>query len=444
VRAIYKSSKFLLILLLVFTTAAMAYTPQFVGEAGILRLQWKTPIIRIALSSSLNAQNTNIKPNSDVAIAIQRSLEKWEKVANIKFQTVPTEKQSSNLAGNSGDGVSLITIAQTPENLLLFADDSEEVSARTRTFYNRRGFITEADIVLNPYQQFSTDGSFGTFDLEATLTHEIGHLLGLEHSFIFGATMHAHQGKNGMYNLPNFSSRSLADNDIAAVRALYGAKTDDETCCGSIAGRLSLAYGKPARDFQIWAEDAETGRVVAGVLTASDGSFRMAGLPAGEYRIFSQKTSEKADNSYLTENLGSVEVQNEKQSDLVKKLQSKPETFNARYVGFNGQLSELSVPTEAGKTYTIYLGGKNFDLDEMSIAFNSPYISAIPNSFVKEDYGADVSVVRFEVKIGGKTPSGEYGIYIKYRNGKTESLPGSLVVETAENLANAGVLPANE
>src|SRR4030095_3804166 len=150
-----------------------------------------------------------------------------------------------------GDGVSLITIAQTPENVLLFSKDTENAAATTRVFYSRRGMITEADIVLNPYEQFSTDGTLGTFDLESTLTHEIGHLLGLSHSEVFGSTMHANYGKNGVFGSQRLISRTFAADDIAAVRALYGARGDDGECCGTIEGKLAVP-GKPNRSIEVW------------------------------------------------------------------------------------------------------------------------------------------------------------------------------------------------
>lgn len=443
-RLIYKSSGNFLILLLILASTVMTYASLPAGNENDLRLRWKNSTIRIALSNSLTRQNPNIRPGSDVTGAIQRSLDNWEKVADIKFQTVWTDKQTLSPAGNAGDGVSLITIAQTPENLLLFSSDSETISARTRTFFNRRGFITEADIVLNPYQQFSTDGAFGTFDLEATLTHEIGHLLGLEHSFIMGATMHSNQGKNGTYNVSGFSSRTLAETDIAAIRALYGTKFDDETCCGTVSGRLSLFNGKAARYFQVWAEDAETGRVISGVLTGLDGSYRIEGLPAGEYKVYSQKIGEKPENSFPTEKLGEASIQKGKSADVTKKLQSRAETFNLQYIGLNGQVSELAVPVNGGKSYYIYIGGKNFQADEADIAFNSPNITVTRNSLIKHDYGADISVVSFEVKVSDKTPLGEYGIFVKTRNGTTECLAGSLIVESFENLPNIAFIPVNE
>ncbi|MBA3784459.1 MAG: matrixin family metalloprotease, partial [Acidobacteria bacterium] len=266
----------------------MAYATQFADEGETRRLHWKTNLIPIAFSTTLTRQNPYINPASDVLGAVEKSLETWEKAANIKFQVSWTDKQTISPSGKSGDGVSLITIAQTPENLLLFGSDAEEVSARTRIFFNRKGFITEADIILNPYEQFSTDGSIGTFDLQATLTHEIGHLLGLEHSTVTGATMHDYQAKNGVYNLSSFSPRTLGEDDLTGIRALYGAATSDEECCGTIIGNLTLSNGKAAKDFQVWAEDAKSGRVIAGVTSNTSGNFRIEGLHGGQYKIYTQ------------------------------------------------------------------------------------------------------------------------------------------------------------
>lgn len=426
-----------LLLLLNFTFPAAAYTTHF-GDEGetAARLSWKNGTIPIALSTSLTKQNLNIKADSNVLGAIQKSLETWEKVANVKFETVMTDKQSVSPSGKTGDGISLITIAQTTDNLLLFSGDTEEISARTRIFYNGKGFITEADIILNPYKQFSTDGSIGTFDLEATLTHEIGHLLGLEHSTVLGATMHAHQGKNGVYNLSSFSSRTLAEDDITRVRALYGAKDSDEDCCGAISGKLLSANGKAAKNFQVWAEDSETGRVIAGVLTNSEGVFRIEGLESGQYRIYAQDSGERK-NPVSTENLGDADVSKGKTFNLSKKLKNRAKTFDVRYIGFNGQISGLAVPVNGGKSYVIYVGGKNLDTENLSIGFNSPNISVTPNTLIKHDYGAELSVLSFEVKVKTETPAGEYSFFVQSKNEETGFIVGGLTVENFVNPWNS-------
>lgn len=432
------------LLLLSFSGQAAAYATQFADSGETLRLRWNTRLIPIAFSTSLIKPNPYIKPDSDITGAVERSLETWEKAANIKFQVSWTDKQSVSPTGKSGDGVSLVTVAQTTENILLFGGDADVVSARTRVFFNRKGSITEADIVLNPYEQFSTDGLFGTFDFEATLTHEIGHLLGLEHSSINGATMHGQQGKNGVYNLASFSSRTLAEDDISGIRALYGANSAEENCCGAINGKLLQANGKPAKEFQVWAEDAESGRVAAGVLSNADGTFRIEGLLAGQYRLYTQDAGKDATKSFSVEELGEVSLGKGKTQLISKKLKSETKDFNVRYVGFNGQISELAVPLNGGKSYLIYVGGKNLDSSKVSIGFNSPYLTVTPKSLTDHQYGADVSVISFEINVAAEIPLGEYSFFVKSKGANTEFAVGSLTVETFVNQWNSYRLLTNE
>ena len=432
------------LLLLSFSMSSAAYSTQFADNGETLRLHWKSNTIPIAFSNSLIKPNSYIKPDSDIEGAIQRSLENWEKAANIKFQVSWTDKQTVSTSGKSGDNLSLVTIAQTPENLLFFGNDAEMISARTRIFFNRKGYITEADIVLNPYEQFSTDGSFGTFDFEATLTHEIGHLLGLDHSSITGATMHEHQGKNGVYNLTAFSSRTLAEDDLAGIRTLYGAKLTDENCCGTISGKLESVNGRAAKDVQVWAEDAESGRVAAGILSNADGFFRIEGLNSGQYKIYAQDYRKNTSKSFSVEKLGEISIIKGKTQSLSRKLRFGSKDFDVRYVGFNGQVSELAVPVNGGKSYLIYAGGKNLDASKVSIGFNSPHITVTPKSLINHKYGAEVSVISFEVNVAAETPLGEYSFFIKSKGAETEFAVGSITVENFVNSWHSYLLlPAN-
>ena len=406
-----------------------------------MRLRWKNGAIQVSLSTSLTVQNPNIKPGSDVADAIRRSFAAWEAAGAIEFEQAWTDKQSVSPSGNAGDGVSLVTIAQSAENLLLFSRDQGDVSARTRVFYNGRGFITEADIVLNPYQLFSTDGSIGTFDLESTLTHEIGHLLGLEHSSVFGATMHDNYGKNGVFSLQSFSARTLAADDIASARAIYGTKGDLDDCCGKITGRVYTA-GKNARNFQVWAEDIETGRVSAEIMTSGDGSFRLEGLSAGEYRVYAQGP-QTGKLSISAESLGRVTVEKGRTISLVRRLSEKPKTFELRYIGFNGQLSELAVSLNKGKSYTVYIGGKNLDPRRVRVELASSFLSVSPETIVSYDYGDGLSVISFEVIVRPGTPPGEYSVSVESDTGERRTIIGGLTIEEFPNPWNTAIVPEN-
>lgn len=408
------------------SSPAFANSVSLVGDTTMPALRWRTGIIPVSISSSLLRESSNIKHDSDVAGAIKRSIEAWSRVAEIDLRQATSDKLSASAAGPAGDGVSLITIAQTPENVLLFAKDPEGAAATTRVFYNRRGLITEADIVLNPYQQFSTDGTLGTFDLESTLTHEIGHLLGLRHSEVLGSTMHANYGKNGVLGVPRFSSRTLSAEDIAAVRAIYGARGADSECCGRVDGRLSIP-GKQNRTIDVWIED-EGGRVHGSSRATSAGEFGFAGLNAGKYRLFAHEPS-RAKNALPAQEIGTVVITQDETTSVTAKTVPGAGDFELSYLGANGQLSEMAVSLSPGRSHTVYLGGRNLDPKDLSISFTSPDISVVPGTIRSLDYGDEVSVVAFEISVSPRAANGEYSIYAESRNGYRRAVIGGLAVD---------------
>jgi hypothetical protein len=425
----FKKSLFSLLLLTAVSTT-LANSVLLAGEEGVTSLRWKAGTVRIAVSSSLLRENPNVKRDSDVAGAIKRSIAAWTAVADIEIQETTSDKQSASPAGPAGDGVSLITIAATPENVLLFAKDPENAAATTRVFYNKRGMISEADIVLNPYLQFSTDGTIGTFDLESTLTHEIGHLLGLPHSSVLGSTMHSNYGKNGVFGLQNFTSRTLSADDIAAVRAIYGVRADDSPdCCGNIEGTISTAV-KVTRNYDVWIEDS-SGRVAASTKSA-DGDFRFSGLTAGKYKVLAQ------DNVPLkavvpARLIGEVAVTAGETASINAKAIVGTRDLELNYLGFNGQLSEVAVSLTAGHTYVIYLGGKNLDPKKLAVTFSSPYLSVVQGTMRSLDYGEEISVVSFEVRVSPRIKKGEYTIFAESDRGGRRAVIGGLTIDNFTN-----------
>ena len=275
------------------------------GTLAPQRFRWRSDKISLSVSRSLVTPNSNITSGSDVVGSIRRSVVAWNAVGNVDIVAVESDAASASPAGPEGDGVSVITIAATPENILMFERTDEAVAAKTRVFYNRRGFITEADIVLNPFQQFSTDGSYGTFDLETVIKHELGHLLGLGHSNVAGSLMYDSTAKNGVFGGPETIARDISTDDIASIRDLYP-EPNDESCCGVISGRLT-GLGRQARSSELWAEDADSGDVAAHSVTSRDGNFRFGGISAGTYRIFVRPVSKLRDFSVV--DLGEITVE---------------------------------------------------------------------------------------------------------------------------------------
>jgi len=416
-----------LVLVVFMTTSAMyansaSSVPTRVGNQ---LLRWRTNTIKVAVSTSLTQPNFNIKNDSEVIDALKKSFHAWEDASDVTFEWEFTDRTNVSPVGISGDGVSLITIAPTAENALVFGREAESEAVKTRVFYSAKGFITEADIVLNPYQLFSTDGTFGTYDLESALTHEIGHLLGLRHSSVMGSTMSGRFSKNGLFGMADLGMRSLDESDVSAVRELYGA-ADDDLCCAAVTGRVGVSP-RASRAVQVWAEDQLTGRVAGIGEVNSDGTFRIAGLPASTYSVYVQRREDLAGST--VESLGTVTLENGQTGQTTDRPAARRGAMDVRYLGVNGQLADSAVQLAKGQEYTLYLGGTDMDLAALNIETASESIKVDPMSFSSQQFGDGMSAIGFRVQVSDTVKPGTYSLFVSRSDGSRTALIGALRVE---------------
>ena len=401
----------------------------------VRKIRWPKKTIEVALSTSLLSPGANIKPDSDVVGAARRALARWSSLSNINF-IVTWSSSTSVSPAEAGYGVSLLTIAATPENE---AFNSEATTARTRVFFDpETGNIAEADISINPRPraedgtqlQFSTDGTPGTYDLEATFTHEIGHLLGLDHSSVLSSTMQGRQAYNGTFGLPAMTERTLSEDDRQKIRGLYGPKLR----LGRIEGRLTdnRALGlTPLNGVNVWAENVVTGRVIASDVTAEDGTYHLEGLAPGQYRVVVASGGENAQKFRSFELSSQVAVKPDVATPLNSNLiPPQVSGLNPKVIGLNAELSTIALPLAPGKRVKIYLGGEGVDqVPGTSIAVNSPFFTVDPSTLAREQIAAPFPIVSIELQVAANAPFGDYTLRLQSNSGETAYVPGAITID---------------
>ncbi|HEY0370783.1 MAG TPA: matrixin family metalloprotease [Thermoanaerobaculia bacterium] len=91
--------------------------------------------------------------------------------------------------------------------------------AATLTGYYSGSTITDADIYTNTknklYSSREPDGCSAEYDLDGIMVHEVGHVIGIGHSNVAGATMYP------SVSACNANNRTLEADDLAAKNDLY-------------------------------------------------------------------------------------------------------------------------------------------------------------------------------------------------------------------------------
>ncbi len=430
---------------------ARAYTLQYTNTSANTQIRWPSTTINVALSTSLNSPPGFVHASAaDVVLAARRALSRWSLASNIQFNITTSGAQDA-----VADGVSLITIADTQANRALFNTGLRPGRARV-TFDPTTGFITEADLALNPFvtrllpgggqaaSAFSTNGEEGTYDLESTFVHEIGHMLGLEHSGILSSAMQPRQGVNGTFNLPMFRTRTLSSDDIAGIRAIYGPRTG----LGSIAGQVT-AGSTPLFGAHVFAEEVTTGRVYAGNISLpGSGQYRIENLPPGQYRVVAERMDEPVNEReipssggaygglqggttpFLTTEgarLANVTADGVDTLNIAVQLQGSQTAVNPTHIGVNGQLSTVAAPIVPGRTTNVLIAGDNFTLIPAGgVTINSPFLTV---SNVQQVQGFGIPVISFDLTASVVTPPGDYSVRLQSSSGQIAYISGGLTVD---------------
>ncbi|MFN7133053.1 MAG: matrixin family metalloprotease, partial [Myxococcales bacterium] len=153
---------------------------------------------------------------AEVRDAAERSLRAWSEVSGLRlrFEQGPANAR----AGYDAAG--------TNRNDILFVEsgwsyDENAVAVTLVTVDRDRHHIIDADILLNADKRRFKKLADGTRaapvydDLQNTLTHELGHALGLAHTHDAEATMFADTQRG------ETAKRELSADDIDGIRALY-------------------------------------------------------------------------------------------------------------------------------------------------------------------------------------------------------------------------------
>lgn len=138
--------------------------------------------------------------------------------------------------------------------------------------------ITDADVEFSTSYQFSTSGATsGEYDLQTVATHEIGHMIGLDHSGIAHAVMFPYGDTTQIGSV-----KTLSPDDMIGSGVLYP-YAPSQSLFGKIEGKVTVG-GSTAFAAHVVAIDSTTGNAFTDTLSDPSGNYQLIVLQ-GSYNV---------------------------------------------------------------------------------------------------------------------------------------------------------------
>ena len=374
-------------------------------------LRWESPD---NISIVIQQDGSDDLSNGSHETAIRNAIEAWNSTLGTRARLVVDESAESKAREDWQSNDIHLVIFDENGSSGYFSGASGVVAITPITFFTD-GRIIDADVVFNGNNfRFTTSGESARFDIQDVATHELGHLIGLDHSGVCGATMYPYVDPTVILH------RSLAIDDQNGLRHLY-----PDGSFGQIEGRLVRADGSGISGAHAVALDSN-GRVAGAILAASDGSFRLQGLLPGQYTVYADPLDQPVSTANLgggqtihtdfaTTDFGSVNISGGETENLGSRTAMADTALSLGRVSDDYPLRVIQ-----GQTVTRTVRGSGLNASS-SLTCSDPTVSIANVAF-------SGTSVTFSVTVPAAAPMGHLDLIVMNIAGDRDTLVGGLEI----------------
>jgi chitodextrinase len=305
----------------------------------------------------VNPQSIYVSPNAAIS-AVQQGAAGWSQQTNANIALV--------YAGTtSGSSLTL-----NYKNEVFFRNDSNGGAvAETYYWWDGSGRLIDADIVFHEgaYRFYTGSGCTDGIYIENVAIHEFGHVLGLGHSDVPGATM-----APAMSSYCDTTQLTLEADDIAGIQAMYPSSSG--TPAPSAPASLSVAQNTSSPSTSLVLTWADTSSVESGfrIERSNGGSFSQVGQVGANVTTFTN-SGLTASTSYTYRVVAYNSTGNSPYSNLAAATTAASTTNTAPSVTMNNPANNSSYPEGT----TISFSGSATDTQDGNLSANLQWTSSL-------------------------------------------------------------------
>ena len=351
---------------------------------------------------------------------VDRALSAWTSIpdADIRFE----ERGVADGLKAGKDGQNIVTVTDD-----LFKN--QKAIAITTNWYDGTGKLIEADV------QIDAGLASTEYNVPQALAHEIGHVLGLDHSPVLSAIMFPYVPRGN-------EAPQLDSDDRIGISAIYP-RHDTTLMGGTLQGKVT-GDGGAIFAAQVVAVN-DKGEPVATGLTNSFGEFELRAVPPGKYRIYAEPLDGPVDARNMTGVWRQAKVTSfptrfsDEQSitlemgRVVGNLQvnsSGVVQLNPKWVGIDPSggdgfhLTTNALTVKGGQTFTLAVAGDGFTSGMTTFQVLNPAFKRVSDF----TYAANYVYARFELEPTAEAGS---GVILVTSGNQTAALTGGLRIQGA-------------